>query len=140
MPPGRTLSQNDWPKTTRKLILSPQNLRVQAMWQSSPPGFPYPTALPLPNKISCFVSVCLLGQFISNVRQEPTFRPWKGFPFLQKNQSISPLCLARFYESGFSSNIDFIYEWYPSCPGLLMVCYCAIILNHGVAFSMSKFM
>ena len=45
------------------------------MRQSSSPGFPHPTALhpaPFPNKISCFVSTCLLGQFLLSVRQEPT--------------------------------------------------------------------
>ena len=38
-PPGSTLSQNDWPETTQKLIPSPQNLRLSATWQSSPSGF-----------------------------------------------------------------------------------------------------
>ena len=38
------LSQNDWLKTTWKLIPSPSNPRLQAMWQSSSPGFLYPTA------------------------------------------------------------------------------------------------
>ena len=36
--------------------------KLLAMWQSSPLGFPYPTALrpaPLPNNISCFVSSCI---------------------------------------------------------------------------------
>ena len=46
-PPGRTLSQNDWLKTTRKLIPSSLNPRHQAMWQSCSSGFPYPTALHL---------------------------------------------------------------------------------------------
>ena len=45
VPPERTPSQNDWSETTRKLIPSPQNPRPWAMWQSSSPGFPYPTAL-----------------------------------------------------------------------------------------------
>ena len=39
------LSQDDWLKTTWKLIPSPSNPRLQAMWQSSSPGFLYPTAL-----------------------------------------------------------------------------------------------
>ena len=30
---------------TQKLTPSPENLRLQAMWQSSSPGFPYPAAL-----------------------------------------------------------------------------------------------
>ena len=44
-PPGRTLSQNDWPKTTRKLIPSPENPRLWPPWQSDSPGFPHPPAL-----------------------------------------------------------------------------------------------
>ena len=43
-PPERTLSQNDWLKTSQKLIPSPQNLRLQVVWQSCS-GSPYPTAL-----------------------------------------------------------------------------------------------
>ena len=44
-PPGRTLSQNDCPEATWKLIPSPKKTRLQATWQSSPPGFPYLPAL-----------------------------------------------------------------------------------------------
>ena len=44
-PPGRTLSQNDWPETTLKLTPSPQNLILSTMWKSSSLGFPYPAAL-----------------------------------------------------------------------------------------------
>ena len=40
-PPGRTLSKNDWPKTTQKLMPSPWNPRLRVTWQSSSPGFPY---------------------------------------------------------------------------------------------------
>ena len=62
------------------------------MWQSSSPGFSYPTALSsgtLPNKISCFVSICVsLDNSFLSVRQEPTFRPWKGSPFLQQHQNL----------------------------------------------------
>ena len=87
---GRTLSQNDWPKTTWKLILSPLNLRLQAVWQSSSPGFPYPPVLrpaPLPNKVSCFVCMCVsLDNSFLSVRQKPTLEPWKGFPCLQYSQ------------------------------------------------------
>ena len=59
------------------------------MWQSSPPGFPHPPALhpaPLPNTVSCFVSLCvsLDNSFLSE-RQERTLRPWKGSPFLQSD-------------------------------------------------------
>ena len=51
-PPGRTLSQNDWPETTLKLTPSPQNPILSAMWKSSSLGFPHPAALgnPFPMK------------------------------------------------------------------------------------------
>ena len=40
--------------------------------------------VPLPNKVSCFVSMCVSSDnsFLS-VRQEPTLWRWKGSPFLQ---------------------------------------------------------
>ena len=51
------------------------------MWQSSSPGFPYPTALhpsTLSNKISCFVSTCVSSDnSLLSVRPEPIFRPQK---------------------------------------------------------------
>ena len=43
-PPGRTLSQNNWLKTTQKLTPSPENLSLWATCQS-PPGLPYHTVL-----------------------------------------------------------------------------------------------
>ena len=54
------------------------------MGQSSSPGFPHlllSARVPLPNKVSCFVSMCVSwdNSFLS-VRQEPTFKPWKGSP------------------------------------------------------------
>ena len=46
------------------------------------------TQVPFPNKISCFVSRCVsLGNSFPSVRQEPSFGPWKGSPFLQHNCS-----------------------------------------------------
>ena len=73
VPPGKTLNYNDWPKTTRKLIPSPWNLRLGATRKSSSPGFPYPTA------ISCFVSTCVSSDnSFPSVRQKPSFGPWKG--------------------------------------------------------------
>ena len=43
------------------------------------------TRVPFPNKISCFVNICVSSDnsFLS-VRQEPSFRPWKGSLFLQQ--------------------------------------------------------
>ena len=43
----------------------------------SPPGCPFP-------KKSLCQHMCLLGQFIPSVRQEPSFGLWKGSPFLQQ--------------------------------------------------------
>ena len=41
--------------------------------------------MPFPNKISCFVSTCVSSDnSFPIVRQEPSFGPWKGFPFLQQ--------------------------------------------------------
>ena len=66
MPPGRTVSQNDWPETTQKLTQWPYNLRLWATWQ-----------------FSCLVSVCVSSDnpFL-RVRQEPHLRPRKEPPFL----------------------------------------------------------
>ena len=42
------------------------------------------TWVPFPNKISCFVSRCVsLDNSFPSVRQEPSFGPWNGSPFLQ---------------------------------------------------------
>ena len=88
-PPGRTLSQNDWLKTTRKLI--PHHHKT---WDYKPHGravllgsltLLLSIQAPFPNKISCFVSMCVSwdSSFLS-VRQEPSFGPWMGSPFLQQ--------------------------------------------------------
>ena len=47
---------------------------------------------PFPNKISCFVRTCVSSDnsFFA-VRQEPSFRPWKGSPFLPHN--VWGLCI-----------------------------------------------
>ena len=86
-PPGRTLSQGDWPETPYKLNLAPQNPRLQATWQSSPPGFPYTAVLHQgtpPNKVF-FSSTCVSSDnSFPSIRQEPTLQPWKGSPFLQQ--------------------------------------------------------
>ena len=88
VPLGRTLSQNDGPKTTRKAIPSPWNSRLWAAWLSSS-GFPYPmltVSVPFPNKASCFFSSRVSSDnLFPSVRQEPTLRPWKGSPFLQQH-------------------------------------------------------
>ena len=88
VPLGRTLSQNDGSKTTRKAIPSPWNSRLWAAWLSSS-GFPYPmlsVPVPFPNKASCFFSSRVSSDnLFPSVRQEPTLRPWKGSPFLQQH-------------------------------------------------------
>ena len=45
--------------------------------------------VPIPDKIACFVSTCVSSDNSSlSVRQEPSFRPWKGFPFLQQMATL----------------------------------------------------
>ena len=88
---GRTLSQIDWPETTWKLIPLPQNLRLRAteVFRTVLLGsftLLISTWLPLPNKVSCFVSTCVSSDnSFPSVRQEPLFRPWKWSPFMQQN-------------------------------------------------------
>ena len=88
LPPVRM--ESEWLSgTTRKGTPSPWNPRRRATWQSSPPGFPYPTAptrVPLPSKVSCFASTCVSSDnSFPSVRQEPSPGPWKGCPSLQQN-------------------------------------------------------
>ena len=42
------------------------------------------TQVPFPNKTSCFVRCVSSDNSFPSVRQEPSFRPWKGSPFLQQ--------------------------------------------------------
>ena len=86
-PPGSTLSQNDWPKTIRKLISLRKTQECEPRGRAVLLGsltLLLSARVPLPNKISCFVSTCVFSDnsFLS-VRQEPSFEPWKGSPFLQ---------------------------------------------------------
>ena len=47
------------------------------------------TQVPFPSKISCFVSRCVSSDnSFSSVRQEPSFGPWKGSPFLQQMTTL----------------------------------------------------
>ena len=92
-PPGRTLSQNDWPKTTQKRIPLPQNPRLRATWQSSSLGFPYPAAL-CPRCLFPIKSLALPAH-VSSDNYFPTrtldksllLGPWKGPPFLQRQNN-----------------------------------------------------
>ena len=92
-PPGRTLSQNAWLKTTQT---NPNHHKTRAC---EPRGRAVLLGsltlllfaqVPLPNKISCVASTCVSSEnsFLS-VRQKPTFRPWKGSPF-QQHYHINP--------------------------------------------------
>ena len=88
-PPGRTLIQNDWLKTTGKLIPSPWNPEAASHMATVllvSLTLLLSARVPLPNKISCYVSTCVsLDNSFPSARQEPSFRPWKGSPFLQQN-------------------------------------------------------
>jgi len=49
---------------------------------------------PFPNKISCFISTCVSSDnSFPSVRQEPSFGPWKGSPFLQKMVTVPGIFL-----------------------------------------------
>ena len=49
------------------------------------PALLFSAQVPLPDKVSCFVSMCVSSDnLFPRVRQEPTLRPWKGSPFLQQ--------------------------------------------------------
>ena len=75
-PPRRTLCQNDWPRTTQKLIPSPWNLSLRAMRQSRPLGSPCPTAL-CRGILSSVSTGVPSDNWFPSVRQAPPFRPWK---------------------------------------------------------------
>ena len=64
------------------------------------------TQVPFPNKISCFVSTCVSSDnSFPSVRQEPSFRPWKGSAFLQQMASLAGTLLCRDWHpdhSGYS--------------------------------------
>ena len=97
-PPGRTVSQNDWwwmndewmipakdNPETNPITIKPCDCKScgRAVLLASPTLL-LSTWVPVPNKISSFVSRCVsLDNSFPSVRQEPSFQPWKGFPFLQ---------------------------------------------------------
>ena len=62
------------------------------------------TWVPLPNKVSWFVNMNVsMDDSFPSVRQEPTLRPWKGFPFLQQYHRLNPCPLHW--------QVDFLYHW-----------------------------
>ena len=85
------------------------------------------TRVPFPNKISCFVSTCVsLGNSFPSVRQEPSFRPWKGFPFLQQMAVLVGTLLhwhsdhSGYSGASFPANGPDLDNWDPFVPGLLL--------------------
>ena len=84
-PPERTLGQKDWLKTNPITIKPEAASDVAELFSWVP--LPYcspPRCQRFPNKISCCVGTCVsLDNSFPSVRQEPSFRPWKGSPFLQ---------------------------------------------------------
>ena len=89
-PPGRALSQSDWLKTTHKLIPLLKNPETAShlCGRAALLGsltLLLSTQVPFPSEISCFVSTCVsLDNSFPSLRQEPSFGPWKGSPFLQQ--------------------------------------------------------
>ena len=89
-PPGKTELEwlaKDHPETN-PITIKPETVRER---QSCSPGFPYlllSTRVPFPIK-SLALSACVSSDnsFLS-VRQEPSFGPWKGSPFLQQAGSF----------------------------------------------------
>ena len=94
MPPGGTLSQNDWPETTWKLILSQKNKDCESWGRAVLLGSQtllLSAWVPLPNKVSYLVSTCVSSDnSFPRVRQEPALRPWKGSPLSVANGFIDP--------------------------------------------------
>ena len=82
------LSQNDWLKTTQKLIHHHKTRDCKPYDRAVPLGsltLLLSTRVPFPNKVSCFVSTCVSSDnSLLSVRQEPSFGPWKGSPFPQQ--------------------------------------------------------
>ena len=104
-PPGRRLSQNDGLKKTQRLIPSPENPRLRAMWQSSSPGFPsllLSTRAPFPNKISCFVSTCVSFHFWV-LDKSPVSGPGRGPPSYIRIIYVTVKFFFNFISAYFSS-------------------------------------
>ena len=69
---------------TNPITINPQTVsQVAELFSWFPLPYFSPPRCPFPNEISCFVSPCVSsGNSLLSVRQEPSFRPWKGSPFL----------------------------------------------------------
>ena len=103
----KTLNWNDWPKTTQKLIHHHKTQDWEPRGRAVLLGsltLLLSTWVPFPNKISCFISICVSSDnsFLS-VRQEPSFGPWKGSPFLQQMVTLVGTLL--------------LWDWHPDHSG-----------------------
>ena len=90
VPPGRTLSQNDWPEN---LETNPVTFKPEIPYGRASLNPYHPLILlgsltlllsaqvPLPNKVSCFISSD--NSFLS-IKKETTLWSWKGSPLLQQ--------------------------------------------------------
>ena len=72
---------------TQKLTPSPENLSLQAMWQSSSPGFPYPAALHLVAPSQKSPLLCQHGTIHFSVLDKSPFSdPARSLPFCNRWQ------------------------------------------------------
>ena len=74
---------------TNPITIKPEtasHVAEQFSWVPYPTAL-HPGALSQSNLLLC-QQMCLLGQFMSEVRQEPTFGPWKGSAFLQQKEKL----------------------------------------------------
>ena len=94
-------------------------------WVSLPSCSP-PEALS--NKISCFVSTRVSSDnSFPSVRQEPSFRPWKGSPFLQQVATLvgfffaeTDVLTTRGTQLACQWTRPSVRNWDPFVPGLLL--------------------
>ena len=93
-PPGRTLSQNDWLMTTNPITIKPVTASQVAelfSWvpfpSCSPPGCPFPV-----KSLALSARVSPRTTHFRVLETEPSFWPWKGFPFLQQGEQEGFIC------------------------------------------------
>ena len=87
-PPGRILSQNDWPKKTQKLIHHHKTQdfepRGRAVFLVSPTLLISALGIGIfPIKSLALSHTCFFGQFISECQTRVPFQALEGSPFLQ---------------------------------------------------------
>ena len=75
---------------TNPITIKPETASHEAEQFSWVPLLLLSTRAPFPDKISCCVNTFVSSDnSFLNVRQEPSFRPWKESPFLQQNHLLS---------------------------------------------------